>query len=61
MPLCANRSSPDVPEGQLPSPKPAGLQSSSEGKEKRCGEWDRPAGERAAQDGERGTQRGGEE
>lgn len=54
LPLGANRPSPDVPEGQLPSTKPDGLQSSSEGKEECCGERDRPAGERAPQDGERG-------
>lgn len=61
LPPRANRPSPDVPEGQLPSPEPVGLQSSGEGKEERCGEWDRPAGERAPQDRERGTWRGVDE
>lgn len=60
LPLGANRPSPDVPEGQLPSAKPAGLQSTSEGKEERCGERNRPAGERASQDRERGMWRGDE-
>lgn len=54
-----NRPSPDVPEGRLPPAKPVSLQGPGEGEEECGGERDWPAGERPAQDRERGTWRTG--
>lgn len=53
--VCANRPSLDVPEGRLPPAKSVSVQGPGEGKEECGGEWDRPSGERTAQDRERGT------
>lgn len=53
--LCANRPSPDVPEGRLPPAKPVSVQSPGEGEEERGREWHRPSGECTTQDRERGT------
>lgn len=56
-PSVRNRPGVDVPEGRLPAAQPVGVQGPGEGEEERGGERHRPAGERSAQDGERGRWR----